>query len=196
MNGKEGLLLLCRYLFLLVLALGNLAVIYVIFTPLTIYPVYGFLLSASSSTALLPDGVTLYFRGEHIQLVEACIAGSAYYLLLILNLATPMSPKKRTKSLIFLLASFLILNILRIVIFAGLHVIGYKYFDLAHMFVWYFGSTILVVLIWFANTFLFKIEGIPLYTDLMNVVHDIATPKKSEKKVVNAREKSRSLDRN
>ena len=103
--------------------------------------------------------------GIIIDLIPACIAGAAYYLLLILNLTTPMKLNKRLRSMLFLFATFLILNIIRIVIFSVLLANGYSYFDLAHKITWYFTSTALVVLIWFSNVKLFKIKQIPVYTD-------------------------------
>jgi len=84
-----------------------------------------------------------------------------------------MKNKARIKSILFILLTFLILNILRIVIFSALLVNGYRYFDFTHIFFWYFGSTILVMFIWFANVRIFKINSIPIYSDFKNILKEI-----------------------
>lgn len=171
MRIQESYGLVARYFTLLLFGMFNLAFFYWVFTPLTVYPVYFILLVFDSTTTLL-YGNLLFFSGVYAQIIPACVAGAAYYLLLFLNLTTEMEPKKRAKSLIFLFGSFLILNILRIVIFAFLHAGGYEYFDAAHRFFWYFGSTVLVIIIWFANILLFNIRHIPVYTDVRRLFRD------------------------
>lgn len=171
MNKKETYGLSIRYLILVLIAIPNLYILYKIFTPLTVYPAY-LILKFLYNATLLPENVIL-LKGHSISLIPACIAGAAYYLLLILNLTTPMSIKKRTQSLILILSSFLIINILRIIIFASLFTSGFKYFNLTHEITWYIGSTILVVLIWFSNVRIFKITSIPILTDLKKILNDI-----------------------
>jgi len=156
-----------RYIILVLLALGNLYLFYQIFTPLTIYP----------SLWVLKLFYNAYIQGNiltanniQISLIQACIAGAAYYLLCILNLTTPIPLKTRIKSLCFLLFSFLILNILRIVVFTTLFINNYRYFNFTHELFWYFGSTILVLFIWFVNTMFFKIKEIPIYSDFKDII--------------------------
>lgn len=182
-----------RYFLLLILGLGNLFIFYLIFTPLTVYPVF-WLIGLSNEATLLQGtytnvcelsggtfleglacmNTTIFFKDYFASIIPACIAGSAYYLLLILNLSTPMSLKKRIKSLSFILVLFLILNVLRIftfaLIFASKH---YEIFNIAHTASWYFGSTILVLLIWFSNVLIFKIREIPIYTDIKSILNQI-----------------------
>lgn len=172
MDSKEIKLLLLRYIVLIILPLSGLFIFYWIFGNLTIYPSYLIIKTWSANAVLLGEN-TIFYNGHYIEIVSACIAGSAYYLLLILNLTTPMQTKKRIKSISFIIISFLILNIFRIVIFAHLYDSGFNYFDLAHKAVWYFGSTFLVVLIWFANVFIFRIHAIPIYTDVRNIIRSI-----------------------
>lgn len=181
-----------RYFLLLILGLGNLFIFYLIFTPLTVYPVYFFvnlfhdatLLSGThtyaceitSNSFLEPIAcmnTTIFFKDYFASIIPACIAGSAYYLLLILNLTTPMSSKTRIKSIFFILGLFLLLNIGRIFTFAMLFVGSFQIFDLAHTASWYFGSTILVALIWFSNVIIFKIRTIPIYTDIKQIIANI-----------------------
>ena len=171
MKHKEAFYLILRYLILIILPLGNLFIFYYIFTPLTIYPVlkvFNYLYEA-----VLLEGNIIFFKGYYAEIISACVAGSAYYLLLILNLTTPINLKTRIKSIIFLMLSFYILNILRIIIFGVLLFKGYEYFDLTHKLTWYFGSTLLVILIWFVNIYLFKIKEIPVVSDAKRVINDI-----------------------
>lgn len=172
MNKNQIFSILTRYIILLILGMFNIFLFYFIFTPLTFYPVLWILNLIYGSVISSPD--TILFKGYFATLVPACIAGSAYYLLTILNLTTPMKAKTRAKSIIFLLASFLIINVIRIVIFAVIYAEkGYELFNTAHLATWYFGSTILVVLLWFANVLIFKIHNIPIYTDIKNIYSQI-----------------------
>ena len=169
MKNKIFLMLFLRYFFLLVLGFNGLSFFYLILTPLTIHPVF-FIISLFEEVSILQNIIS--FKGINIEIISACVAGSAYYLLTILNMTTPMKPKQRIKSLLFLTISFLFLNILRIIIFSYLAVYGFSYFDFAHKFVWYFGSTILVVLIWFTNVHIFKIKSIPIFTDFKTIFNE------------------------
>jgi len=171
MNSKQTYYLIARYLILFLLGLF-FSIFYLIFTPLTIYPSYFILSLFYPSIKLLSNNI-LSFGIIQAKLIPACIAGAAYYLLLILNLTISMKNKARIKSILFILLTFLILNILRIVIFSALLVNGYRYFDFTHIFFWYFGSTILVMFIWFANVRIFKINSIPIYSDFKNILKEI-----------------------
>ncbi len=169
--------MLVRYAVLIVLGLFDLAVFYAIFTPLTVYPVFKILSTIDETTFLLAPNI-ISLKDFYFELVPACIAGAAYYFLCILNLTTPMPLKKRVKSLGFLLGAFLGVNILRILIFIWLAVVGFQYFDVTHRFVWYVGSTIFVVALWFMQVWLFKIKKIPVYSDLRGIVTFMRVRKK------------------
>jgi len=158
--------IILRYLILVLVAIPNLWLFYLIFTPLTAYPVY-WLLSLPYDASILSNNIILINQAISIELVEACIAGAAYYLLLILNLSTPkIKIKKRIKILLLAFASFLIVNILRIFFLSLFAVSGSSFFDITHMIFWYALSTIFVVAIWFAEVKAFKIKDIPFYSDL------------------------------
>ncbi len=174
MNYKEMSLLISRYIVLMLLAINSLYLFYAVFTPLTLYASY-FVLKNIYANAILNTGMSsISVGGDSIALIQACVAGAAYYLLLILNLTTPMGLKTRIKSIFFLGLSFLFLNIVRVVIFSVLFLNGAGYyFDLAHKLVWYAGSTVLVVLLWFANVKLFNLQSIPVYTDWKGIIEDI-----------------------
>ena len=162
--------LLARYALLIILPLSGLAFYYEIFTPLTVYPTV-WIMQLWYDNAVLLGEETIFYNGNYAQIANACIAGAAYYLLTILNFTTPMHLKKRIKSLLFLMGSFLLLNIIRIVVFAKMYDSGLNnYFDAAHQLTWYFGSTLLIVAVWFSNILLFNIRAIPIYTDVMEIV--------------------------
>ena len=159
-----------RYFILVLVAIPNLWLFYQIFTPLTAYPVY-WLLGLFYDASILNNDIILINQAVSIKLIEACIAGSAYYLLLILNLSTPgIKAKKRIKILLMAFASFLIVNILRIFILSLIAVSGSSFilglFDITHRIFWYALSTIFVVAIWFAAVRLFRIKDMPFYSDI------------------------------
>ena len=178
MDRKELWNLIIRYFILLILPINGLIIIYGITRPLTVYPVLWVLSLFYSDASLLASDI-IDFAGVQAHIIPACLAGAAYYLLLILNLTTPIALKKRIKSIIFMLALFLLVNIGRISLFAHLYVTGYSFFDLTHKITWYLGSTVLVVLIWFLTIKKFKITNIPIYTDFKNIYLD--TKKKPNK---------------
>jgi exosortase/archaeosortase family protein len=171
---KEMILILSRYLILLFLGIFS-SIIYFVFFYITIWPSY-FLLGLFYPVSL--SGGVLEVSGMSIGIVSACVAGSAYYLLLILNLTTRMKKKQRICSLLFSLGALLAVNVARIVLFSVLLVENYFYFELLHMFFWYVMSLLIVVAIWFLTAYLFKIKGFPVYSDLKN----ISNMKKSRKK--------------
>lgn len=164
-----------RYLFLILLAVFGFNFLYVIFLPLTLYPT-SFLLSLFYDISISDNIIGI--NSFSIRLIEACIAGSAYFLLILLNFSIPIQTKKRIYSLIFSISSFLILNILRIFIFSILLVNSFKYFDLTHKIFWYAVSALLVFFIWFFTTKIFKIKNIPFYTDLKLIYSLIKLRKK------------------
>jgi hypothetical protein len=80
---KKHYNLLMRYIILLAL-MFTLPLIYKILLPLTIYPVAG-LLKIFYQVSVHKD-IIMIGLDTPIQIISACIAGSAYLLLLILNL--------------------------------------------------------------------------------------------------------------
>ena len=68
----------------LLFALTPISLFYFVFTPLTIYAIYLIFISYSPVVV----GIQMFIGNEIFEFVEACIAGSAYYLLLILNILT------------------------------------------------------------------------------------------------------------
>ena len=162
---KQVIDIFIRYVILILIALPNFYLFYFIFTPLTVYPVY-FLIKLFFDASLTGEVINImnYFP---IEIIEACVAGSAYYLLLILNLSIPkIKLKKRINLILFSFTLFLIINILRIFLMSMIFIYGSQYFDILHKLFWYFGSIIFVIGIWFAEVKLFNIKEIPFYSDI------------------------------
>jgi exosortase/archaeosortase family protein len=165
-RGNEILDIFARYLILILAAVPNLWLFYLIFTPLTVYPVH-WLLGIFYNTSVLSDNIIFINQSIPIELIGACIAGSAYYLLLILNLTTrEIVLKKRIRMLLFAFGAFLAVNILRIFLLSLMVISGSNFFDITHKIFWYSLSTIFVVAIWFAEVKIFKIKAIPFYSDI------------------------------
>ncbi|MEK6917372.1 MAG: pacearchaeosortase [Nanoarchaeota archaeon] len=153
-----------RYIILLVVGLFFIKYLYTIFTPITLYPVY-FILSLFFNVSI--NGVKIILPNTSIELINACIAGSAYYLLLMLNLSTAkIKIIKRFYLLLFLFLSFLILNIARILILIFLINTNSQFFDFTHKAFLYLFSFIFVVGIWFLGAMIFKIKSVPFISDI------------------------------
>jgi exosortase/archaeosortase family protein len=163
---KKYIYLSLRYLLLLILGL-NLWLFYAVLKPLTIYP--SFLLIKFFYNSAILSGSSIIISGFNIEIIDACIAGSAFLLLLILNLTTPMNLKTRFYSLLFSLLSLLLINILRIFLLSILFIESFSLFDMTHKFFWYFLSIIFVFLIWILTIKLFKIKKIPVYSDIKSL---------------------------
>jgi len=164
-DSKYFLDILSRYFILVLAALPNLAIFYFIFTPLTIYGVY-FLLKLFFPVLLSGNSITLN-NNLFISIIPACVAGAAYYLLFMLSMSIPnIKISKRIFLILISFFSFLIVNILRIFLLSVLYFNNFPFLDFLHKFLWYFGSTILTVGIWFLEVYLFKIKELPFYSDL------------------------------
>ncbi len=164
MNKKEKAVLhiFARYLILVILGI-LISLFYTIFLPLTIWPVY-ILLKIFYNASV--TGNIIFVEGMRIELINACIAGSAYYLLLILNLTTNIKAKQRFYSISFSFLSLLALNILRIFLLSVLYIKNFVFFDLTHKLFWYALSVLFVVGIWFLTVKVFRIKNIPIYSDI------------------------------
>ena len=164
-DNRQFFDILFRYFILVMAALPNFAIFYFIFTPLTIYGVY-FLLSLFFPVVLSGSSMTL--SGDIVvSIIPACVAGAAYYLLFILNMALPnIKISKRILLISIAFFSFLIVNILRIFLLGVLYFEDFPFLAFLHEFLWYFGSVVLTVGIWFLEIHFFKIKEVPFYSDL------------------------------
>jgi exosortase/archaeosortase family protein len=175
MKGWKGEIysLLLRYFILLITALPNFWIFYFIFTPLTLYPVY-FILNLLFDASLYGNTIFIENYFSPIDIIGACVAGAAYYLLLIFNLSIPnVKFYKRIKMICFAFFSFLIVNIFRIVLLSIIYLLKPNLFDISHKLSWYVGSIILVVAIWFIEVKKFDIKEIPFYSDIKSILKHI-----------------------
>jgi len=165
-RASPVLSILTRYMIILFAFIPNLWLFYLVFTPLTVYPLY-FLFNLFFGASLLGNNIILVANSVPVELIDACIAGSAYALLFLLNMSVPdIEISKRIKMIAFSFLLLLTANITRIFLLTLVFMEGNSFFDEAHKFFWYAISTILVVAIWFFEVKIFRIKEIPVYSDL------------------------------
>ncbi len=165
MKKNNYLFLFFRYLVLLLIAIPKLYLFYLLLTPLTVYFSY-FLIKVFYSSAILVEN-SILISNYSLEIIGACVAASAYYFLLILNLSTPnINIMKRLKILLFSFAILFIFNICRILFLSILVVNNFYLFDIIHKFIWYFVSTFFVIILWFFMVKRFNIKEISFYSDL------------------------------
>lgn len=175
---RELLDLVVRYLIIFLVGLGDLYIFYVILKPLTLNGV-GLVLGVFYDVVLLVDGFIV--GGVIFNLVSACVGGAAFYLLFILIMSCrDIGVAKRLRIVLFAFLLLYVFNVLRIVFMVGIY--GGLYFDLIHWVIWYFVSTLFVVIIWFLVVWLFKVKSIPAYSDFRFVVGALRSRKKGKKK--------------
>lgn len=172
-NGKEVLNMFLRYVFLLAVALviSFSGIFYLFLLKLAVYPVSFLLNILAGIDSFVVNDLIIADSATIIQLIPACVAVSAYFLLLILNLTTQMSAKKRIYSILFSFALFSALNIIRITVLSLLLINDFAYFDIVHKITWYSLSIILVAGVWFMSVYLFGIKNIPVYSDFKYIIN-------------------------
>jgi exosortase/archaeosortase family protein len=154
-----------RYFFLIILAIFGLPLFHHIFLPLTIHPTQ-FLFSIFFNSVLSGNIIEIVGFME-IEIIPACVAGSAYILLAILNLSIQnVHYRKRTLMILFSFLLLLVINILRIFFTGLVYIYQEPLFDFTHRFFWYLGSTIFIVAIWFLEVKIFGIKEIPFVKDI------------------------------
>jgi len=151
-----------RYLIALCLVFA-LPIIYQALTPLTTYYLAFIFRFFYNVTVISCEKLVINFSA--IEITPSCIAGSAYILLLILNLTTSMNLKKRFLSILFSIAMLFLINIFRLILLTILIMQNSQYFETVHKLFWYLLSTLFVILIWFLTIKFFDIKEIPVYSD-------------------------------
>ncbi len=124
------------------------------------------------------QGNFLFFPGFNmsVEIIDACIAGSAYFLLLVLNLLTrEISVLKRIGLFLFCFLSLFLLNITRLLVLVPLFLNNSSSFDFTHKFFWFVLSIAFVVLIWILGTLVFKVKNIPVYSDIQDILRRLKT---------------------
>lgn len=181
--------LILRYAIIIILGLGNLYIFYEVLTPLTT-ELSSFFIGLFSQSPVQVYSNLILMTDKIIEIVPACVAGSAYYLLLTLNLSTPnIRFKKRMKIILLTLITLFILNILRIVVLSFLA--NTSYFEIVHYIFWYSISIIFVVLIWFSAVKIFKIKSIPVFHDIKFLLEKSKLLKENSKKKKTPKKKTK-----
>ena len=153
-----------RYLILILIALPGFSLFYFIFSPLTIFPTAWFL---DLFYLVSLNGNMIFVNDMPIEIIGACVAGSAYYFLLILNLSVPkIKVFKRFKMISFAFGLFFLINLIRIISLSFMYVERSTLFDFTHKLFWYLGSTVFVIGIWFLEVWIFRLKKIPIYEDM------------------------------
>ena len=187
---KRVINLFIRYLILLLVAVPNLGLFYYVFSPLTIYPSY-FLFNLVFDASLYGN-IVLINSCSVIEIIPSCIIGSAYYLLLILNLSVPnIRLKKRLLMILSAFLTLLVINILRIFLLGVLYTSNSPWSDPLHQFFWYFLSIIFVIGIWLAEIKIFRIKDIPFYTDIKFLIPQFESKKSKRSKHKKSRKKKK-----
>ncbi|MBD3247041.1 pacearchaeosortase [Candidatus Pacearchaeota archaeon] len=192
---KRIFLLFARYLFMILIALPNLYLFYLIFTPATVYFIY-YILNSFLEVTLFKS--IFIFNGFSVEIIPACVAGAAYYFLLALNLAVPkIRPKKRLYMVGFAFASLFIFNVLRILVLMLVLSLSYSagslaLFDLIHQGFWYAMNVLVVVAIWFAEVKIFNVKEIPVYNDIKFLYKKSLFSKSKKSKAKHQKSKKRN----
>jgi len=162
--------ILIRYILSFVVVL-SISLFYFIFTPIT--SGFLFLILNLFYKEVLFSFPFFIFNSFTIEIIPACIAGSAYVLLLLLNLLTP-NIKIGKRILLFLFSSvvFLFINVIRIFLSVLILDKSTGLFSAVHMGFWFL-SIVFVILIWFLSIKLFKINEKPVYTDLKFILKNL-----------------------
>lgn len=173
---KKILEILIRYSLAVFFAI-NLPFFYLIFRPITFY-LFSLILSFFYKISI--EGNFIFFDSFSLELVDACIAGSAYLLLLVLNLLTPkISILKRIFLFLFCSLSFLFVNLVRLLVSVFILKKGITFFKITHWIFW-FMSIIFVVAIWFFSIKLFKVKEIPFYSDFKTILEIVKSREKQK----------------
>ncbi len=156
--------IILRYFILALIAIPGFDIFYMIFLPLTKFPVF-YLLNLFYDPVMVGNAIFIFDKS--IEIVGACVAGSAYYFLLILNLVTPNIKRITRLKMIFSgFLVFLVINLIRIFILSVMYLNDSQFFDFTHKLFWYLGSTLFIVIIWFVQVKINKVRSIPFYSDL------------------------------
>lgn len=159
--------LVFRYL-LIIAGIFALPLFYLVFRVPTIYLTY-FLSNIFYHVHI--SGTALVFGSISVGIIDACVAGIAYFILLVLNLSTSgISFLKRVYLFLFSSLIFLMVNVIRIFLLIVLLINGSTWFDMAHLIFFYVMSIVFVFLIWILSLSVFRIREIPVYSDVKAIV--------------------------
>mgnify|MGYP003734933157 CR=1 FL=1 len=133
--------------------------------PLTAYPAY-FFIKLGYPANMINDAI--FIGGNMVNIIPACVAGMAYSLLLFLILFTRGISLNESFKMFFIGAGLILaMNILRIdLLIFILMEFGSDLFEKTHMIFWNFVSGVYVAIVWIYLVKKFKVENIPLISDI------------------------------
>ena len=155
-----------RYFVVFIVGLGDLFLLTLFLSPATVGVVYWIL--KMFGEVIFESGV-FYFNGFDFEIIGACIATSAYYLLFLLVMITQkIELKKRLLMLGCGFLSLFLLNVSRILIMISLY--WSSVFADVHWWLWHIFSIIFVVGIWFLMVKIFRIKSTPFWDDFQSIL--------------------------
>jgi len=134
---------------------------------LTLPTLYGVFILTNFLHPIL-QGQSIIVNTISYDIIKACVAPLAYWILIILIFLTKeISLKKRVYMLLIGLISLYLINITRIafLIYIGSE-ISLLLFDKLHLLIWHFISGVSIIIVWIFLIKYFKIKSIPFYDDL------------------------------
>jgi exosortase/archaeosortase family protein len=152
-------------LFAILVVTLNFNLFYVVLTPITLYLSYFF---ANLFYNAIIVGNSIGIEGWGFNIIDACVAGAAYYLLFLLIIGLKKcSWTKRIKMFVSGALILLAVNVIRIMILIFLNLeLGHSYFEAVHLVFWNFMSGAFIFLIWVFLVKKFKAEGVPFLSDI------------------------------
>ena len=140
-----------------------------LFTQITVNFVYFVLVLIKAAPVLGKYSVknTIDVYGVSVRIIELCVTASAYYTMAILTIITKdISILKRAA--LFLLGALLIfiMNLVRIFILIYILANNGDLFRSLHQTFWFLLSFVYVALAWILLSKVFKVENIPIYSDI------------------------------
>lgn len=158
--------LVARYL-LITASIFTIPIFYTILKPATVW-FLSFILKLFYNISV--QGNFLFFPSFNasIEIINACVAGSAFFLLLILNLSTrKIGILKRIFLFVFESILLFLFNVVRLLIIVPLYLNGSSSFQIVHQIFWYGLSLLLIILIWLFGAWVFRIREVPVYSDIV-----------------------------
>lgn len=139
-----------------------------VLSPLTLYGSAYFLKFIGYSVTVDLASLGFMIEDGMISIIPACVAISAYFLLFLLVIFTKDLGLKKSLKIFFLGALIIfIANVFRIGFLTSVLIeFGKAWFDMLHLWGWYFVSGLFVALTWIFLVYLFKIKTVPVYSDL------------------------------
>ena len=176
-KSKKILGIFSRYIFLVLIGLGNLYIFYKLLIPATTKIVAAIL---SISNQLVAVDNIIFMKNIMIEIAPACVAGAAFYLMFLLVFSTAdIKPIKRFYIILSAALILFALNVARIVFLTSISTLSS--FAIIHWVFWHLISTIFVIGIWLLMVKLYKIKSVPIYSDMKYLVSLIKPAKKSKR---------------